>query len=32
MRLLLQVHDGGDTGPLWRAIFAAAGLAPACSA
>jgi uncharacterized iron-regulated membrane protein len=29
MRLLRQVHDGGDTGPLWRAIIAAAGAAPA---
>jgi uncharacterized iron-regulated membrane protein len=29
MRLLRQVHDGGDTGPLWRGIIAFAGLAPA---
>ena len=29
MRLMRQVHDGGDTGPVWRAIIAAAGLAPA---
>jgi len=29
MRLMRQVHDGGDTGPLWQAIIAAAGLAPA---
>ncbi len=29
MRLMRQVHDGDDMSPLWRAIIAAAGLAPA---
>ena len=29
MRLMRQVHDGDAAGPLWRAIIAAAGLAPA---
>ncbi|HEY4029609.1 MAG TPA: PepSY-associated TM helix domain-containing protein [Caulobacteraceae bacterium] len=29
MRLMRQVHDGDDTHPLWRAVIAAAGLAPA---
>jgi uncharacterized iron-regulated membrane protein len=29
MRLMRRVHDGDDMGALWRAIIAAAGLAPA---
>lgn len=29
MRLMRQVHDGDDAGPLWRAIIALTGLAPA---
>ena len=29
MRLMREVHDGDDSGPLWRAVIALAGLAPA---
>jgi uncharacterized iron-regulated membrane protein len=29
LRLMRQVHDGGEMGPVWRAIIAVAGLAPA---
>jgi uncharacterized iron-regulated membrane protein len=29
LRLMRQLHDGDDMGSLWRAVIAAAGLAPA---